>query len=267
MSKVLPIKELSFAATQTVAGGRIGCITPRMDYIESGELSVFIKLFGRIISGKFLRGMLFITKTEILLTTLWKILNVSQEENTSQIMPNLFLLEKALKKYKNQWMLLETCLKNGIKLQKEKNIIENCPRIFAQKIKNFLSAATVGNLLSLFGRREIQPIDSVLMPVMLLTEEKAALMMSRESVLGVTKLTQSTDMRKQSSAQENALNDSVHFIRSEPKGIYPVYNLSVEDAEEYYANGILLHNCHAEVYALAASMCKIGQGWVQPPGQ
>jgi intein/homing endonuclease len=32
----------------------------------------------------------------------------------------------------------------------------------------------------------------------------------------------------------------------------PVYNLTVKDASEYFANGILVHNCDAAAYAFAA---------------
>ena len=40
----------------------------------------------------------------------------------------------------------------------------------------------------------------------------------------------------------------LHVVRSCDAGVSPVYNITVEDNHEYYANGILVHNCDAAVW-------------------
>jgi hypothetical protein len=37
-------------------------------------------------------------------------------------------------------------------------------------------------------------------------------------------------------------------------GHHPVYNLTVEGENEYFANGVLVHNCDALVWALTELM-------------
>jgi hypothetical protein len=41
----------------------------------------------------------------------------------------------------------------------------------------------------------------------------------------------------------------VQTVIAQP-GLHPVYNLTVEGCPEYYANGILAHNCDAMRYAV-----------------
>lgn len=47
----------------------------------------------------------------------------------------------------------------------------------------------------------------------------------------------------------------MRVVTSCAAGTAPVYNLEVEDMHEYYANGVLVHNC---VWALSVLMLKQG---------
>lgn len=47
---------------------------------------------------------------------------------------------------------------------------------------------------------------------------------------------------------------AVSVVRSYASGVVPVYNLTVADKPEYFANGILVHNCDAKVWALTELM-------------
>jgi len=56
-----------------------------------------------------------------------------------------------------------------------------------------------------------------------------------------------------SNAPARGAADPVWLVGSVPAPPSAVYNLSVEGEEEYFANGILLHNCHSEVYSYIAN--------------
>lgn len=49
-------------------------------------------------------------------------------------------------------------------------------------------------------------------------------------------------------------------VRVSPAGTAPVYELSVSDAHEYFANGILVHNCDALLYGWREA-----RGWLEEP--
>lgn len=101
------------------------------------------------------------------------------------------------------------------------------------------------------------------MPAILPIEDRVEWMTSKENVPVAEKFSRSTVSKRLNAAPENALNNFVYFVKSESAGYAPVYNLTVADQHEYYANGILVSNCHAEVYSLVASLCKIGLGWTE----
>ena len=43
---------------------------------------------------------------------------------------------------------------------------------------------------------------------------------------------------------------------SEKQEKQPVYNLTIEDAHEFFANGILVHNCDALVYLILGTVAE-----------
>lgn len=61
-----------------------------------------------------------------------------------------------------------------------------------------------------------------------------------------------------------ALAGPVCLVSSRPGGTAAVYNLTVAETHEYFANGVLVSNCHASVYALAAAsrLAEIGDATV-----
>ncbi|HXN74917.1 MAG TPA: hypothetical protein VN855_00310, partial [Candidatus Acidoferrum sp.] len=76
--------------------------------------------------------------------------------------------------------------------------------------------------------------DFVRITVNLNGEETITLMMSVEIAFDVMNRSWQTDLRKQNSVRELALPG----IKSKQK----VYNLSVKDYPEFFANGLLVHN-------------------------
>jgi hypothetical protein len=70
-------------------------------------------------------------------------------------------------------------------------------------------------------------------------EEEVEKMIPQEYVQYVEKVLQQTDMQK----NKLAVPTVVYNLGSRYVGKKDVYNLSVEDKPEYFANGILVHNC------------------------
>ena len=64
-------------------------------------------------------------------------------------------------------------------------------------------------------------------------------MMKNASAFGVEKLSLSTNIQEVNAVQEFVL-ESIHV---QDANIQKVYDIEVEDVHEYYANGILVHNC------------------------
>jgi hypothetical protein len=74
----------------------------------------------------------------------------------------------------------------------------------------------------------------------------------------VTSGSASTD----TSAPRRALSSARHVVGSSPAGTGTVYNLTVQDCHEYYANGVLVSNCDALRYG-AMSRPPIGRSIVR----
>jgi hypothetical protein len=266
MSKLSPIEESSFAVTQIASGEVTEFILHQAELIEPKELSVFIKLFGKIFLGLFRKDTVSITRTKILLTIAWKIWNVFQDRLISLIMLRRDCKQQILKKLRQLWIKFVHYLKRGIRQKQESSYTKNLLRILDRRIERFLSVFNAGSLLKLFGRREILLNVAAQTNVMRLIAEQAEWITRQDNVNIAVSNTKSIDISHKKLAQDSVPKDFVYFVKSESAGNFPVYNLSVEDAEEYYANGILVHNCHAELYCHAASLCRIGTGWVQAPG-
>ena len=50
-------------------------------------------------------------------------------------------------------------------------------------------------------------------------------------------------------------------LRVSRAGVAAVYNLTVEDCPEFYANGILVHNCDPLMDAIAEMLGSFGVNW------
>lgn len=263
MSKLSPIEGSHFAAIQTVSGGRTESTLHLADHRERKDLNDFIRLYGKMHMGLSRPSITSTTKTRILSTMIWKTWNVCQKASIDQTILNPIWQKRIDKKFLMRWIRYVTCLKHGIRQMLEKNFTADWHRIYGQLKERISCVLTAEILLSLFEHKEILRFATAQRLVIPPTVEKAERTTRKEYVPTVETSTLPANSLKENAAPRSAPNDIVSFIRSEPRGTWPVYNLSVEEAEEYYANGILLHNCHAEVYALAASKCRHGQGWTE----
>jgi hypothetical protein len=97
-------------------------------------------------------------------------------------------------------------------------------------------------------KKYIFALTDVLRPIV----ANRASMMLIASVLLAARHSESIDTEKQQRARASVEVLSAVKLRSkQAAGNAAVYNLSVDDAEEYFANGILVHNC---LYAICAGM-------------
>lgn len=122
--------------------GRKGIIFAHQQRIEAESvLRDFIRLFGNFITnGKFLKGMLFITKMATLLTTTSLIWSVYQINNILKSTKKSLLNEIKPKSILNIFRKSETLQKSGIEAKKEKNGIVKMQKDILKKYQKKSSA-------------------------------------------------------------------------------------------------------------------------------
>jgi len=194
------------------------------------ELKDFIELFGSFIKAKFLLAIISIIKTEIRVTTVLKTLIVFLQVCTLGMN-----LKKELKKIqnglKNFIVKVLRKQKNGISQKRELNGIENKLKTLAS-VKKLLVLESV-KFAIMNSCQKKQHKDSVLTTVKVNTEEITNLMMSLKSVVFANLNLKSISIQEQELAQ----------VVVSPSYQARVYDLMVDEQHEYFANGVLVHNC------------------------
>lgn len=200
----------------------------------------YTKRSGKLHTDQFQKGTTSTTLTEILETILLKISNVCQKKNmlkgilkTENQKNNLYTLRKSAHS-----------LKNGMHQKKGINGTVSTGKKHGRIGKSLTAyVKTVGKLL----KQNVIGITSNSAP------EGA-----------VPRITGKPGDSAKSKIAQNAEKSSVQ-INTDPEHTAPVsvlglqeeksqtvYNISVEGCNEYFANGILVHNCDALVYAVTA---------------
>ena len=149
------------------------------------------------------------------------------------------------------WTLPEKRLRNGTVLKKGANGTENTglksqkKKQKNRKLNSFVFSAGKSFTLQVTAGTRVSIAQWLVAPNTVETMEST---MKPESVQCVEKSLGSIDSAKQKLAVENA-GISVAEIREE-KTTADVYNLTVDEEHEYFANGFLVHNCmDACIYA------------------
>lgn len=190
----------------------------------------FTGLFGNITMAIFQAVIIFIILTEILITIKLKIFLLSTVHFILDLLQRKDLkiirngrknfIEKELKKQKtgtNQKKVL-----NGTKNKLKDIVLEN--GIYLKK--NVINAIKLLN-----PKRTRQNFVQIIARVNL--EENKELIISKKLVSFAEKIIQSTSMQEQKLAE-------VNVVRSYEEN---VFDLMIEDQHEYFANGVLVHNC------------------------
>lgn len=218
--KSLSLMEENTGDIQNLADLMNGDILHEMDDIS-------IELFGNTTTEKFQKDMIYITKTGIRLTMICPIWNVWIKKPIGKGIKGIFHRINLLSN-------VEKLLKDGINLMKEENGIENTQklRISVDGNINYELAKIVPSDTQ---QKNDQKLDSVRIIVNHRQEEKIALTMSMETASFVTEFLHIISTGEPGTA--------LNLVPRKPIGKSKVYDLTVDNQHEYFANGILVHNC------------------------
>ena len=206
--------------------------------ISLKEQDFYTETYGSTTMGKFLRDITSTTLTETDTTTISKTSNAYVEENTSVCTCKKDChATKKCKKQENEWNMQEFMHQNGMVQKRAGRGIENIMKNrWGLEKKQSLNASNVKtNLKPLRGSL----IDSVQTNVSQNGEETQDLTMNRGFASNVEKHSFVINTQKENFAVENVVEE----ISLVSVGTDNVYDIEVDDMHEYFANGILVHNC------------------------
>ena len=213
--------------------------------IISKKASAFsIRKFGKMLTEKFQRAIASITKISILLTMNFPISNSWILKNICPFTPKTIML-KTRRKSKNALTESGPSLKLGMLQRKEESGTRNTVKNAGRTGKNEPSSAKTAEK-SFTPKLTIA--NSAAANANLHGEGNRESTTKRESALSAAKNLPSTDIPKLKPVRVVAVR-SLHLKRK-------VYNLSVDNCHEFFANGILVSNCDALRYILSSDSPK-----------
>jgi vacuolar-type H+-ATPase subunit F/Vma7 len=212
-----------------------GAITPAQMKISKKVSRLYTEICGLVSLVKYQKDMMYITKTETLLTILLRTLNLLQEVNTLKNIGGynqkkkesnlLKQLKKQEREIKNFCKTLFTERKDGTRLSKEwkaLGIQENVRFVKNSSGRTAILQNIVDNVLKLLKKTNVV--------------ERIGKTLKHESVLSVNKSSVLTNTQLLKPARLTAKTSNV-------VGQYTVYDLCVEGCHEFFANGVRVHNC------------------------
>jgi hypothetical protein len=221
-------------------------------FIIQERVKDFMWRFGNTIMGKFLRDILFTIKTAIHLIIISITWNVLRFLNILQITClNAYLTQKTLRDYKSIVPELDHLQKNGINLKKERfgisYMVKKCLEIDQKSLK---FAPIVAKSIK---QRIPTHQNIVAINVKLGRDGTLRKMTKKEIALSAKKNSLLIDIQEQKPVDKK----NVFFVSVGKPKKATVYNLSVEDIPEYYANGILVHNCFDSLRYVATNYFEV----------
>lgn len=221
---------------------QINYIIAHMQDILTTAVGTFTKRYGKTNTVKYPVGITSIIKMEIHLIIRYQIWNVWKAAHTYQNIP-LNTIRTIKNELTNIWNQLDHLLLNGTNLKPEVNGIVNMPRSngkpepVSQKNVQFAKK----NL-----KQEIEDLhlDSVQTTANQHTGDYIEKITNRDNVPYVAQNSLLINIHPPKPVHVN-----VRVLCKVPqKEKYDVYNITVADEHEYYANGILVSNCDALRY-------------------
>lgn len=204
-------------------------ITEHPTLTASKDMDIYIETFGNVFMETFHKDTIFITKTTIPGTIALATSNALALQNTLKCTKAVLQWIKN-KKEKRIWINRENLQRFGIKVKKDANGTHETREIFLKRenTKN-INALYAENLIN--QKKEGTP-NFVQITVKVDGEEIYTLMMNKENAIFAPTPIQLTNTPDPSFA-----------VKSAPKRKEKVYNLQVKNVPEYFAEGILVHNC------------------------
>lgn len=232
-------KKLSLMGLSIGLWGQGNTISANQQQTKAeSELKGYTLQFGSTSLGKkFQKVMKCITKTAIPLITISATLSVYRAVNIAK------RLTSKLKKSKDTLTAFDTLHPNGIGARKVGNGIGNTPKTLREKVLNVLAF-----------NAEKHSSQRIQMPNIVADLAKSS----------IDTQTKRLKLRKSAKFAENHLKLSKGLIENLPPYVaglagenldgfvqeVPVFNLTVEDAHMFYANGVLVHNCDSTTQAI-----------------
>jgi len=204
--------------------------------ISQKVASKCINMSGLTTMGIFQRDTKYITKTLmpliIPLTTLFAFHLKSINKFIEKGLKKLEQVKRCVK----TWMQSETKQKLGTQAKKAGYGIQNMGKgLLSQEKKKNSSAKFVENIISQSNTQ----LSFAQMYANQNTEEWLGLTMKNEYASGAAKHSSQTNTVEQDFVEENVLEEILVINDS----IENVYDIEVDEAHEYFANGVLVHNC------------------------
>lgn len=204
-----------------------------IENILNVDTSTYIILFGKNSGESVKKGMSFTTLMEIVKTMTYRILRKLRIKNTMAKGTN----HKGITSKKSEKISIEqeNLPINGIAVKRVLNGIKNMLR----KIIGAFSICQKSNVRSAEKNLNLKhtTINFVQMPVNQDTEDEAALITLLSVANGVEQNLKQINILKQDFVVGHVLTIEEVGMANE------VYDLTVDDCHEFFANGILVHNC------------------------
>ena len=212
-------------------------------------------LCGKITLGKFPKGIISTIKTEtqrITLSKIWRYLSVKNIWCSMQ--GNICKMKDMLSNHASVWTMHESMPMSGTGQRKAENGIESTQKMWRQMLSKLpLYAYNVAKSLHL---KSLVNISSVVTNASHNGAETKVTITKHESVKNAENRLNATNTHTQSSAQTATLV----YIEVVNKEQERVYDLCVDEMHEYFANGILVHNCMDAIRYVVLSKLLGGYG-------
>lgn len=214
-----------------------GVITPAQMRIRKEVIQLCTEICGLLSTVQFQKDMMCTTKTETVLTTLLKTLNLLQEQNTLRSIGGF-----SLKQNGNKLLKQLRKLKRSLLIYGKTNSIVNTEELNSRKLLRTEVSNVSVNAVEKSLKHMLSELLTVLInvrePLLTVVPEKHIGQAEelKEYVLSVEKSLKPTSIPSLKPAHLTAKTSSV-------VGRYTVYDIEVEDCHEFFANGVLVHNC------------------------
>lgn len=211
--------------------------TPVQTRIRRKVIQLCTEICGLLSTVQFRKDMMYTTKTETLLTILLRTLNLLRGESTLRSIGN-FSLKRNGSKLLQQLSKLRRSLQNYGKMssteRNEKLNSKNLLKVEALNVSvNAVEESLKHMLLELLtALMSVREMLLTVLPKQHVGQDTE----SQEYVLSVEKSLKQTSIPQPQLAHLTAKTSNV-------VGRYTVYDIEVEDCHEFFANGVLVHNC------------------------
>ena len=212
-------------------------ITPAQMKIRKKVIQLCTEICGLLSTVQFQKDMMCTTKTETVLTTLLRTLNLLRGQSTLKSTGSFSLKQSESKLLKQLRKLKRSLLTYG-KMSSTVNAEELSSRNLLRTEVSNVSVSAVEKSLKHMLSELLTALMSVRESLLTVVPEKHTEQdtESQEYVLSVEKSLKPTSIPSLKPAHLTAKTSNV--VRR-----YTVYDIEVEDCHEFFANGVLVHNC------------------------